>query len=543
MPMDVNGARQALEKHGIISFLPPPPEWNIVRSNWDGVRDHVIGLDLDTYVPYVPLYTFAPKHSTGLRPVTSLHVQDLIIYTALVLLVRDSIERARLPESLKKSFSYRAKVGEFGTLYRSSGAYEKYRKRTEQRLALSRTKYVATLDIADYFPRLYQHRVRGAVEAAISTDREKEAMRVLDKLIGNFGKGGISYGIPIGPFASRNLAEAVLIDVDAALNDAKVDFVRWLDDFTIFAKTEDAAQEAVWYISSWLQSHHGLSANQSKTQIYSKANFFTDVWKSYDEEHKEFRKAVRQMRGSLSYGYDESDEDVEDESDEDFEDESDEDLDNGDEDNDSDSDSDSEITAIEEAFKTALTIESEPKYGFIRFLLDRVIFQSGIEAGRERIIRIAMGEVWRLRPILESLAKCLVKTPEIGSIELEKFVRAFLKRLKSDSLFIPGQTLSWVCWLVGERKLKSLAAEMRRLAETSTDDCVVREALIALGNVGSRKDVLTVKDRRAALPNSSVTALIFATRALGKDERDHWRKHPPMTDFYEKLVFANTQVR
>lgn len=154
-----------------------------------------------------------------------------------------------------------------------------------------------------------------------------------------------------------------------------------------------------------------------------------------------------------------------------------------------------------------------------------------------------MGEVWRLRPILKSLAKCLVKTPEIGSIELEKFVRAFLKRLKSDSLFIPGQTLSWVCWLVGERKLKSLAAEMRRLAETSTDDCVVREALIALGNVGSRKDVLTVKDRRAALPNSSVTALIFATRALGKDERDHWRKHPPMTDFYEKLVFANTQVR
>ena len=96
---------------------------------------------------------------------------------------------------------------------------------------------------------------------------------------------------------------------------------------------------------------------------------------------------------------------------------------------------------------------------------------------------------------------------------------------------------------MGEKKLKGLAAEMKRLAETSSDDCVVREALIALGNIGSRNDVLTVKDRRAALPNSSVVALVFATRALGKDERDHWRKHPPMNDFYEKLVFGHTSSR
>jgi hypothetical protein len=68
----------------------------------------------------------------------------------------------------------------------------------------------------------------------------------------------------------------------------------------------------------------------------------------------------------------------------------------------------------------------------------------------------------------------------------------------------------------------------------------VREALLALGNIGSRNDVLTLKDRRAALPNTSVTALIFATKALGRDERDHWRKHPPLTDFYERLVFTHT---
>ena len=522
--VEVDEARQALEKHGVVSFVPPPPEWIIAQANWEKVRDYITQLDLDTYDPYTPLYTFAQKHSTGLRPITSLHVQDLIVYTALVLILRDSIEKARLSEGLKKSFSYRAKIGERGALYRSSGSYEKYRKRTEARLKLKRTKYVATLDIADYFPRLYQHRVRGAVEAAISSAREKDAIRVLDKLIGKFGAGGVSYGIPIGPYASRILGEAVLIDVDATLHDAGVDFVRWLDDFTIFAKTKDDAQAAIFHISSWLHSHHGLSANQSKTRIYSRNDFLTDVWKSYDEEHKEFREAVRQVRGT--FGYDDEDDEWQDTE--------------GSED--ADENNKSDVAAIREAFDAALSIELEPKYGFIRFILDRVIFQSGLEKGRDDIIRSSMQNAWLLRPIFDSLAKALAKA-DFGQAEIEEFLRAFIKKLKSNDLFVPGLALAWICWLVGEKKVKGLAAEMKRLALTSPDDCVVREALIALGNVGSRNDVLALKGRRAALPNSSVVALVFATQALGKDERDHWKKHPPLNDFYEKLVFAHTVSR
>jgi hypothetical protein len=525
---DLAAARQALDKHGLTGFLPSPPEWHILCANWAAVESHISKLDLDTYIPYTPLYTFAPKHSTGLRPVTSLHAQDLIIYTALVLILRDSIEVARLSEKIKKSFSYRAKIGEFGTLYRSSGAYEKYRRRTEERLRLKRTNFVATLDIADYFPRLYQHRVRGALEAAISTTREKEAVRVLDKLVSNLSKGGISYGIPIGPYASRNLGEAVLIDVDAALHNAGIDFVRWLDDFTIFARTQDDAQEAIYYITSWLHSHHGLSPNQSKTRIYAKSVFLIDVWKSYDEEHRHFREAVRQVRGS--FGYDDDDSDDSNEYG-DFPEQDDDDDVGGEID---------EAAAVRLTFQSALTIDAEPKYGLIRFILERVIFQSGMDSGRVAIIEEAMKEVWRLRPVFESLAKSLARATELEDHQVERFLRAFLKRLQSETLFVAGQTLAWVCWLAGQRKLVGLASEIRKLAENSPDNCVVKEALIALGSIGSRNDVIQLKDRRGALPNSCVPALIYATRALGKDERDHWQKHPPMKDFYEKMIFSAT---
>ncbi len=275
-----------------------------------------------------------------------------------------------------------------------------------------------------------------------------------------------------------------------------------------------------------------MSANQSKTRIYSRGDFLTDVWKSYDEEHKEFRHAVRQVRGT--FGYDDEDDsewdDTEDAEDDD---------DGGDDEED---DNESEVAAVREAFEAALTIEAEPKYGFVRFILDRVIFQPGLEQGRDDIIRSAMQNAWVLRPVFDSLAKALAKA-DFSQDELEKFLRPFLKKLKSNNLFVPGLTLAWICWLVGEKKLKGLAAEMKRLALTSSDGCVVREALISLGNVGSRNDVLALKDRRAALPNSSVVALVFATQAFGKDERDHWKKHPPLGDFYERLVFANTSSR
>jgi hypothetical protein len=138
------------------------------------------------------------------------------------------------------------------------------------------------------------------------------------------------------------------------------------------------------------------------------------------------------------------------------------------------------------------------------------------------------------------LAKASAKATEIEERKLETFLSGFLNKLQSDRLFVAGQTLAWVCWLAGQRGLVGLAPDIRKLAEKSTDHCVVREALIALGGIGSRNEVIHLKDKRSAIPNSMVPALIYATRALGKDERDHWKKHPPMKDIYEKMIFSST---
>ena len=110
-------AFQAIEHHGFSTLLPDPPEWEDLKNDWENIKKQLTNEDLDSYVPHVPLRVFAPKNRYNLRVVTHLHPLDLLIYTALTLIVRDDIEQARIPSSRKKVFSFRSKKENRNELY------------------------------------------------------------------------------------------------------------------------------------------------------------------------------------------------------------------------------------------------------------------------------------------------------------------------------------------------------------------------------------------------------------------------------------------
>jgi hypothetical protein len=341
---ELERGRLAVEVHGIAGFLPEPPEWQIIKDHWPDVQAHIKEIDLDTYKPYDVPTTYIRKSDRFIRALEALHPQDILIYTSLVMIMRDAIEKSRLPVSLKKSFSYRAYGVSDNYLYKTGGQYQKYRHRTEERLDLNKTKFVATFDIAQFFPHVYQHRLENALQSAAVTQREEEAARVISKFLAKVS-GGKSYGIPTGPYASRNLAEALMIDVDAALHQNGVDFVRWMDDFTIFCKSEDEAFQIISFLSKWLHEHHGLIVNQEKTQIFEVGDFVREVWKTYDDEHQHFRDLVQRMKAG-GYDYPEDDSaDVPDIAD----------------------------AELIEVFNLALSIGKEPKYGLVKYIRFRYI--------------------------------------------------------------------------------------------------------------------------------------------------------------------------
>ena len=127
-------------------------------------------------------------------------------------------------------------------------------------------KFIGIADIADFYPRIYQHRLENVLQTVAKSQRGNDVARVLvKKLISKLMERN-SYGIPVGPYGSRILAEAVLIDVDSFLYTNNIDFVRWVDDFNIFCKSEYEAQSSLFRLGEWLYSNHGLTLQSAKNQ-------------------------------------------------------------------------------------------------------------------------------------------------------------------------------------------------------------------------------------------------------------------------------------
>ena len=275
-----------------------PPLRNIGRSSDNTSR----GLDLDVYKPKPLLRTYAPKSRINIRPIGLAHPFDLLLYTALVLTIRDDIEKARIPVRSGRVYSHRGAKSPPNRLFVPQGeAHEALKKGLRRKAAQKTTRVVAVTDIADFYPRIYHHRLENVIRTVSDSARVGDVARVLaKKLISAFARGD-SYGIPVGPLASGLLAEAVLIDVDSALLNEGLNFVRWVDDFTFFCRSEGEAQHALLFLAEWLLEHHGLTLQPSKTNTFTTDSYKRGLAKDYDARIK---RRSRKLHRPLVQGMD-----------------------------------------------------------------------------------------------------------------------------------------------------------------------------------------------------------------------------------------------
>jgi hypothetical protein len=236
-------ALKATLHHGYGTFFPTPPEVKLIKANSAEVIAELSNIDLDTYQGHDPILLFAPKSRLNVRRVSLLHPYDFIFYTSLVLALKASVSKSRLP--IDRVFSYRTEGTSASELYRTTPSWKDFRSAIEKRAVEDPDCIVGVTDIADFYPRIYHHRLVNALEAGCDRKMEHH-IRLLEKMLTRFS-GGTSYGIPVGPPASRVLGEAALIDVDSTLLSFGVDFSRFVDDYFIFArrtKTQSTASES-----------------------------------------------------------------------------------------------------------------------------------------------------------------------------------------------------------------------------------------------------------------------------------------------------------
>lgn len=508
-------AFEAIEHHGFSTLFPRPPEWDDIRKNWTDLKGALAAEDLDAYIPNQPLRVFAPKNRFNLRVVTHLHPMDLIIYTALVLIVKADIERARCPQSKKRVFSFRSDLRVKNNLYQTKDSFLKYKAQLAEKASKSHCKYIAMADIADFYPRIYQHRLENVVATVATQTRGEEVARVLvKKFIFNLVEG-TSYGIPVGPYASRILAEGLMIDVDDALATENLNYVRWVDDFTFFCRSDAEAQYALFFLARWLFEKHGLTLQGAKTRIISPSTFKETYLKNHEDRLAESASVLKTLWGSLS-PYDDDDQD----------------------DLTADEKSELEQTNFLELLSEALSNKDSVDYEMISFLLGRL---SSIEEFKDEW-RLEMADtvirnIEHLYPVIDSVAQFFTCISGVPAAKRKQISNALLKPILGSTQYRPPEYyVMWVLSIFMSDPKWNNADKILKIFNDSRSEVVRRYAALALAVTGNRSHALAIRDAYSHSSPLVKLGILRASRMLGSDERKFWKRAQLVAGPLEKRI-------
>ena len=211
----------------------------------------------------------APVGYNGYRWATQIDPIWNAYLLGLVLSLAHDIEESRVSASDEVVFSYRFDPKDEHLFDRQG--WSKFQKRSIDLAGSS--KYVVSVDIADFYGRIYHHRLENELKYI---DQSGERASQVMKILSTFSNEA-SYGLPVGGPASRILSELLLNAIDKTLLDQSPEFkfTRYADDYRFFVDDLESAYRAIGFMSEKLQRNEGLSLQRSKTRIMTSAEYLT----------------------------------------------------------------------------------------------------------------------------------------------------------------------------------------------------------------------------------------------------------------------------
>lgn len=195
---------------GDSDIFPRAFEFQAIEFDWDRIRDSLTSENLLKWTSRPLRKCLSPKHGFGFRIATQLDPLDFLLFTALMYEIGDDIEEARIPKGEGVVHSYRFKSNDDGSMFDPDFGFDTFRHRSSELASSGSYSHVVVTDISDFFPRLYSHRVEGALSKSTSRNNHVKA---ITHLLSGWNQT-VSYGIPVGQAASRLIAEITIDDVE-----------------------------------------------------------------------------------------------------------------------------------------------------------------------------------------------------------------------------------------------------------------------------------------------------------------------------------------
>jgi len=253
-------------EYGDTDLFPHPVELKIIESDKELALEKLRDIDICGEYKFSAFRKFLiPKDELSYRVATQLNPVDSILFAAVIHQFGGLIEAKRA--SLDKVFSYRFAPESDGKLFSSNETWETYWAECEQKAM--RYKYVAYLDISDFYNQISHHTIDNQL---IGCGFPNQINKFIIGLL-NFVNQKTSRGVPIGPHASHLLAELSLISIDESLNLKGFEYCRYVDDFVIFTNSYEEARMVFYHLAETLERQQRLVIQRQKSRIQESSEF------------------------------------------------------------------------------------------------------------------------------------------------------------------------------------------------------------------------------------------------------------------------------
>lgn len=298
-------ALEHINKFNDTYIFPEPFEFQAINFQKDIVLDYLEKIDISTFGIQTYRTEITPKSQVGFRICTQLDPLDSIIYNAVLYEISDDIENIRIDKNKEVVYSFRLKTDDEGILYDRDFNWESFNNKAKQIIDTDEYKYVVITDIADFYPSIYLHNIETCLREAVSKSGKSLHADVLIKLIKAMHVSQTHKGLPVGPQFSRPIAELILHDIDNILINNNIKFIRYVDDYRIFCKSETEAYSNLSFLAQKFYDLRNLKLNEQKTKIMKIEQFeekYIKVFKDKENDRvmEEFYSLCKELGISTS---------------------------------------------------------------------------------------------------------------------------------------------------------------------------------------------------------------------------------------------------
>lgn len=283
----LNWSLKHINKFNDSYVFPRPFEFEAINEFWNDVKTYLLALDVYTSGVRPYRTTITPKSNLGFRICTQLDPIDSIVYNAIVYEIHEEIERRRISSSLDVVFSFRLNPDSDGTLFDPDYNWKSYNDKTKEILVSEEYQFVVMTDITDFYPSIYLHNIETHLRECVRDSGKNAHAEALINIIKAMHISQTHKGLPIGPQFSRPIAELVLNEIDHILMENNIKFVRYVDDYRLFCKSENEAYKSLAFLAQKLYDILNLKLNEPKTKIMTSKKFIEKHLYLFTEREKD----------------------------------------------------------------------------------------------------------------------------------------------------------------------------------------------------------------------------------------------------------------